>query len=96
VVARSQFRGTLKRRGYIISSDAPLAAGQELFDSRDTEQPCGSVAYAAQRPGTEPGRPWLAIASLQTSAADNPSLLASPQGPAVQLQALPYVLLDDI
>jgi tRNA-modifying protein YgfZ len=96
VVARSQFRGTLKRRGYIVSSEAPLAAGQELFDSRDTEQPCGSVAYAAQLPGTEPGRPWLAIASLQTSAADSPSLLASPQGPAVQLQALPYVLLDDI
>ena len=96
VVARSQFRGTLKRRGYIVSSDAPLAAGQELFDSRDTEQPCGSVACAAQQPGTEPGRPWLAIASLQTSAADSPSLLATAQGPAVALQALPYVLLDDI
>jgi tRNA-modifying protein YgfZ len=96
VVARSQFRGTLKRRGYLIGSDAPLTAGQELFDSRDTEQPCGTVAYAAQQPGTGPGRPWLAIASLQTSATDSPSLLASPQGPAVQLQALPYVLLDDI
>jgi tRNA-modifying protein YgfZ len=96
VVARSQFRGTLKRRGYIVSSDAPLTAGQELFDSRDTEQPCGSVAYAAQQPGTGPGRPWLAIASLQTSAAESASLLASAQGPAVQLQALPYVLLDDI
>jgi tRNA-modifying protein YgfZ len=96
VVARSQFRGTLKRRGYIISSDAPLAAGQELFDSRDTEQPCGTVAYAAQQPGTEAGRPWLAIASLQTSAADSPELLASAQGPAVQLHALPYALLDDI
>ena len=96
VVARSQFRGTLKRRGYIVSSEAPLAAGQELFDSRDTEQPCGTVAYAAQQPGAEPGRPWLAIASLQTSAADSPLLLATAQGPAVQLQALPYVLLDDI
>ncbi len=96
VVARSQFRGTLKRRGYIVSSEAPLAAGQELFDSRDTEQPCGTVAYAAQQPGTEPGRPWLAIASLQTSAADSPLLLATAQGPALELQALPYVLLDDI
>jgi tRNA-modifying protein YgfZ len=96
VVARSQFRGTLKRRGYIISSAAPLAAGQELFDSRDTEQPCGTVAYAAQQPGDGDGRPWLAIASMQTSAADSPGLLASAQGPAVQLQALPYVLLDDI
>jgi tRNA-modifying protein YgfZ len=96
VVARSQFRGTLKRRGYIVSCAAPLAAGQELFDSRDTEQPCGTIAYAAQQPGTGPERPWLAIASMQTSAADSPGLLASAQGPAVQLQALPYVLLDDI
>jgi tRNA-modifying protein YgfZ len=96
VVARSQFRGTLKRRGYIISSEAPLATGQELFDSRDTEQPCGTVAYAAQQPGTGDSRPWLAIASMQTSAVDSPSLLATAQGPAVQLQALPYVLLDDI
>jgi tRNA-modifying protein YgfZ len=96
VVARSQFRGTLKRRGYIVSSAAPLTAGQELFDSRDTEQPCGTVAYAAQQPGTGPDRPWLAIASMQTSAADSPGLLATAQGPAVQLQAPPYVLLDDI
>jgi tRNA-modifying protein YgfZ len=96
VVARSQFRGTLKRRGYILSSAVPLAAGQELFDSRDTEQPCGTVAYAAQQPGTQPARPWLAIASMQTSAADSPGLLASAQGPAVHLQTLPYLLLDDI
>ncbi len=47
VVARSQFRGTLKRRAYIVASAAPLAAGQEVFDSRDTTQPCGMVVNVA-------------------------------------------------
>jgi tRNA-modifying protein YgfZ len=94
VVARSQFRGTLKRRAYLVRSAAPLAAGQEVFDSRGTEQPCGTVAGTAHLTG---GDHWLAIVSMQTSAADSPALTAgSAQGPALQLQALPYPLLDDI
>jgi tRNA-modifying protein YgfZ len=94
VVARSQFRGTLKRRAYIVSSTVPLAAGQEIFDSRDAEQPCGMVASAAPQPESEG---WLAVVSMQTSAADSPRLgLGAADGPALQLQALPYALLLDI
>jgi tRNA-modifying protein YgfZ len=94
VVARSQFRGTLKRRAYVISSDAPLAAGQEVFDNRAPEQPCGLVASAAPQPGTSH---WLAVVSMQTSAADSPGLsVLSVDGPALQMQTLPYALLDDI
>lgn len=100
VVARSQFRGTLKRRAFIVGCDAPLAAGQELFDSRDAEQPCGTVAYAASQLGAFAGAladHSLAIVSMQTSAVDSPRLtVGSPQGAALQLHALPYVLLDDI
>jgi tRNA-modifying protein YgfZ len=98
VVARSQFRGTLKRRGYIVSSAAPMEAGQEVFDSRDAEQPCGTVASAAQEPGKEPGsEAWLGIVSMRTSASDSPRLsLGSVDGAALQLQALPYALLEDI
>jgi tRNA-modifying protein YgfZ len=94
VVARSQFRGTLKRRGYIVSSAVPLAAGQEVFDSRDAEQPCGTVASAAPEPGSQA---WLGIVSMRTSASDSPRLSAgSADGAALQLQALPYALLEDI
>jgi tRNA-modifying protein YgfZ len=94
VVARSQFRGTLKRRAYIASSTAPLAVGQEVFDSRDAEQPCGTVASAAVQPG---GNAFLAIVSMQTSASDSPRLSSgSADGPALTLQALPYPLLEDI
>ena len=104
VVARSQFRGTLKRRAYIVSSAVPLAAGQEIFDSRDAEQPCGMVASAAPQPaadmtgaGLGATVAWLAVVSMQTSAADSPSLgLGAADGPALQLQALPYALLLDI
>jgi hypothetical protein len=40
---------------------------------------------------------WLCIASLQTQAADSGALHAGGQGgPALQLMALPYPLLEDI
>jgi tRNA-modifying protein YgfZ len=105
VVARSQFRGTLKRRAFIVTSPAALVAGQEVFDSRDTEQPCGTVAYAAVYPDqgeSEQALGFAAIVSMQTSAADSPRLYAAAGADGVQpeatlhLQALPYPLLADI
>jgi tRNA-modifying protein YgfZ len=51
VVARSQFRGTLKRRTYPVHADAPLQAGQEVFHASDREQPTGVVVQAAPAPG---------------------------------------------
>ena len=93
VVARSQFRGTLKRRAYLVAADAPLAAGQDVFHSSDAEQPCGSVALAAANPDGG----WNAIVSMQTSAAAGGSLHAgSAAGPQLTLLPLPYALLEDI
>ena len=101
VVARSQFRGTLKRRAYIlrtldsweVAASPVLMVGQELFSASDPEQSCGTVVQTAQAPD---GR-WLCIASLQTQAADSGGLRAAkPDGPALQMLALPYALLEDI
>ena len=92
VVARSQFRGTLKRRGYLAHSDAPMQAGQEIFDAADASQPCGIVAQAAAAPGGG----FEAIVSLQISAAQASLQLGQPGGPALQLLPLPYPLLEDI
>lgn len=93
VVARSQFRGTLKRRAYLVAADAPLAAGQDVFHSSDAEQPCGTVALAAAHPDGG----WNAIVSMQTSAAAGGSLHAgSAAGPQLTLLPLPYALLEDI
>ena len=50
VVARSQFRGTLKRRAYLAHCDAALKAGDEVFQAEDASQPCGTVAQAAPSP----------------------------------------------
>jgi folate-binding protein YgfZ len=93
VVARSQFRGTLKRRAYLVHGQTPLQAGQEVFHNGDAEQPCGTVVQAA----AHPAEGFDAIVSLQTSAVAQGSLHAgSADGPALQLLPLPYPLLDDI
>lgn len=93
VVARSQFRGTLKRRAFIVHADAEIAAGQEVFQARDAEQPAGLVAQAAPAPGGG----WDAIVSLQLSAAEAGDLHAGgATGPALALLPLPYLLLADV
>ncbi len=93
VVARSQFRGTLKRRAYLVHADAALVAGQDVLHSTDLEQPCGTVAQAAAAPGGG----YDAIVSMQTSAAQGGELHAGgADGPALAIQPLPYPLLDDI
>ncbi len=92
VVARSQFRGTLKRRAFIVQADAPLHAGLEVFSSADANQPCGLVAQAASD-----GDCHVAIAELQLSATDGHSLhLGTAQGALLHLLPLPYPLRDDI
>ena len=93
VVARSQFRGTLKRRAYIVQGLADMAIGQEVFHSSDAEQPCGLVAACAANPSGG----FDAIVSMQTSAAlDGQLTLGSSTGQALTLLPLPYPLLEDI
>lgn len=97
VVARSQFRGTLKRRAYLVHSDARLTAGDDVFQSTDTEQPCGTVAQAAAVPSGLAATGFDAIVVLQVAAADAGDLhLGSATGPVLQATAPPYPLLADI
>jgi folate-binding protein YgfZ len=92
VVARSQFRGTLKRRAFIVQSEVALTAGQEVFSNLDATQPCGLVAQAASD-----GAGHVAVVELQLSATANGSLhLGSADGPVLNLLPLPYPLRDDI
>ena len=100
IVARSQFRGTLKRRAYLVHTDAAPAPGQEVFHAQDGEQPCGLVAVAAAHPAGG----FDAIVSIQTAAATDAAAhsserrltLGSPTGSALALLPLPYPLLEDI
>lgn len=99
VVARSQFRGILKRRAYLAHSKQAAFVGQEVFHALDASQPCGLVAACAPHP--KGGHDVLV--SLQTSAAadagDGKLTLAGASGGAgapLKLLALPYPLLEDI
>ncbi len=96
VVARSQFRGILKRRAYIATCASQLETGQEVFDLRDggePDQPCGQIAQAANHP--EGG--YIAIVSMQVAADSSPALHAGSSSSAIlKLQSLPYELLADI
>ena len=93
VVARSQYRGALKRRAHIFHAESELRVGQEVFHAADAEQPCGIVAAAAPHPR----QGWEAIVSLQISALDGQALtVGAPDGAALQALELPYELLQDI
>ena len=96
VVARSQFRGTLKRRTYLVSGPEALQAGQEVYHSADATQPCGLIAQAASF--TQNGQTHhLALAALQISATLEGHLhLAQANGAVLTLFALPYALREDL
>lgn len=89
VVARSQYRGTIKRRTYLMHSAAALAPGVEVFHSGDPGQPAGKVVLAASLPGAG----HAALVELKMAALGSGSLHAGSTGGALlQPAALPYAL----
>jgi folate-binding protein YgfZ len=100
VVARSQFRGTLKRRAFVLQIDAtdtqPFVS-QEIFHDSDAEQPCGTVVQVAKNPSSDPNGGYSAIVSMQISASAGGKLtLGAANGANITLLPLPYPLLEDI
>lgn len=96
VVARSQFRGTLKRRAYLLHTGGTPTVGQEVFHALDAAQPCGLVAAVAANPAGG----FDAIVSMQTAAAadaaDGRLTLGSATGAALTLLPLPYALVEEV
>jgi folate-binding protein YgfZ len=87
VVARSQYRGTLKRRAGVLEAEQALHPGQEIFHSDDPGQPAGMVVLA----GSRDGHTHAALAELKIAALAGGSLHAgSAQGPLLRTAALPY------
>jgi folate-binding protein YgfZ len=100
VVARSQYRGTLKRRLYLCATDTPVTEGQEVFDSTDPTQPAGQVALAASWPAAGPGS--VALIELKRAAWDGggplhaaPAVDTLQAGAGVQRLAQPYEIPAD-
>lgn len=88
VVARSHYRGTLKRRAFVLSGPETPQPGQEVFDAADPDQPAGMVVLGGAHAGSHAGLVELKIAASQGSALR----LGRADGPPLALQALPYTL----
>ncbi|MBB3004260.1 hypothetical protein FHX57_006639 [Paraburkholderia tropica] len=96
VVARSQYRGTIKRRTALASVAAGLDAarpGVELFHSDDPGQPCGMIVNAAASP--EGGVDLLTEIKLAALEAGSVHLGAA-DGPALRFLPLPYALPTEV
>ncbi|MGF6771430.1 folate-binding protein YgfZ [Paraburkholderia sp. GAS199] len=96
VVARSQYRGTIKRRTSLANVAGDLDTvkpGVELFHSDDPGQPCGMVVNAASAP--EGGIDVLV--EIKLAALENGSVhLGAADGPALHFLALPYGLPTEV
>lgn len=92
VVARSQFRGTLKRRAFIVHAANEVQTGAEVFAASDAEQATGTIVQTA--PAPDGG--WDAIVSMQISSAQEALTAGSANGEPLTLLPLPYALLQDI
>ncbi len=88
IVARSQYRGTLKRRAFLFDSSMASAAGQELFSEGEPDQPAGMVTAAAPVPG-RPGH-FSVLAETKIAALDGALHLGAATGPRLVPLPLPY------
>jgi len=88
IVARTQYRGVLKRRMVRARVAAPASAGDEIFADEAPGQPSGNVVNAALAPDghTE----LLAVVQISAIESGQPIRLRAADGPALALLALPY------
>lgn len=92
IVARSQYRGTLKRRSYLYETVAAAVPGQEIFHSDDPDQPAGMVVNVAAHDGRS-----LILAETKIAALAAGSLhLGVADGPLLTPRAMPYDLNVDV
>jgi folate-binding protein YgfZ len=88
VVARSQYRGTLKRRAFVFDVAAAATPGQELFHTADAQQPAGMIVNAASWQGRH-----RVLAEVKLSALAEGSLhLGDAAGPALTRVEMPYAV----
>jgi folate-binding protein YgfZ len=92
IVARSQYRGTIKRRTALAHAEA-AAPGDEVFHSDDPGQPSGLVINVA--PAETGGVDCLV--EIKLAALDNGSVhVGSASGPALTFLPLPYAFPSDV
>jgi folate-binding protein YgfZ len=99
VVARSQYRGTIKRRLHVAqlnhqaNHQAEILPGAEIFHSGDPSQPCGMVVLAASHPLVK-DRVDVQVECKLEALQSGSVHLGSATGPALSFSALPYPLIE--
>ncbi|KAF1029836.1 MAG: tRNA-modifying protein YgfZ [Burkholderia plantarii] len=96
IVARSQYRGTIKRRAAIAHLAGGIDAvrpGIELFHSADPGQPCGLIVNAAAAPGGGVD----ALVEIKLAALEGGTVhLGTLDGEALAFLPLPYALPTEV
>jgi folate-binding protein YgfZ len=96
IVARSQYRGTLKRRMVLAEGDAAALAGAEVFAASDPSQPAGQVVLSASLPHPGGGARHATLIEVKKALTDAGELhLGAIDGPRVRLRELPYEVPAD-
>jgi folate-binding protein YgfZ len=103
IVARSQYRGAVKRRLQLAhtalntasqsSSIEPAKPGVELFHDADAAQPCGMVVLAACNPN-HPNRIDYQVECKLDALLDGKIHLGKSDGPVLKIESLPYPLIE--
>ncbi|QWD69229.1 folate-binding protein YgfZ [Polynucleobacter sp. VK25] len=95
IVARSQYRGAIKRRLQLAyATNAELTApGTELFHSADPGQPAGMVVLSAQSPYIS-GRTDIQIECKLEALETGEIHLGGTDGPVLKIDSLPYPLIE--
>ena len=99
IVARSQYRGAIKRRLQLAHAPLDLvgeqstAPGVELFHSQDPSQPAGMVVLSSPSPWA-PNRIDLQIECKLEALETGDIHLGSAQGPVLKIDSLPYPLIE--
>jgi folate-binding protein YgfZ len=89
VVARSQYRGTTKRRAFVLHAPEQVQSGQEVFSEVDPGQPAGLIVNATPVPGSSA---FSALVELKLTAVDSALHAGTVAGPALLMAAQPYPL----
>jgi tRNA-modifying protein YgfZ len=87
IVARTQYRGILKKRLARVHIDANAAVGDSVYAAEFGDQPAGTIAAAA--PAVEGGMDALVVAQIESLKADSLRLGALDGVPAA-IRPLPY------
>jgi len=99
IVARSQYRGVIKRRLQLahVSSESlgsqEYGPGAELFHTSDATQPAGMVVLASPSPSA-PSRIDLQVECKLDALEGGEIHLGSIDGPVLKIDSLPYPLIE--